>query len=655
MSILWGWTGTGPFWKYPKDFDLFGTMAKSGIRISHASALSCTAYYAGVTLISQTLAQVPLPLYRQLERGKEKAREHSLYSILHDAPNPYMSAYDFKETMQGHVVTWGNSFAEIQWEGDSCTALWPLRPDRMSIVWKDGELWYVYSLASGEQVKVPHTNILHLRGFGGDGVIGYDNLTLAREAIGLAKATEEFGARFFSNGSQLNGVLMHPGQLKDTSRKNMRESWEEMHRGLSQSHRIAILEEGVKWEATGIPPENAQFLETRKFQTSEIARFLHIPPHMIGDLEKATYSNIEHQGIEFVVYTMTPWFVRWEQAINQKLLSRADRQQYFTEFMVQGLLRGDSESRAKYYKDLFYIGAMSPNDIREKENENPIPGGDEYYVPLNMMAVGKPSRAQNESESRAESIPGEKSKKANAGLHRFRIAAAYKIPFHKAGQRIVKAETETIRRSLNDMLPAEKAISKKSINEWFKWLDDFYKDFAPGIRTQIAPAIHILAEAIQEIAASEVNITAGITPELESFLLDYAGSFSTRYVNSSKGQLKKLVLETAENQAQIVETRLNEWGETRPGKISMNETVQLSNAVAKWTFAGAGIARLQWVALGAESCPLCNQLDGKIVGIEENFVNAGAILSGGDKNFSIGRPTSHPPLHAGCVCQIVPV
>lgn len=385
MGTLWGMISNKPFWQWPEA----GISSKAGVRINNENSLTCTAYYAGVTLISQTLAQVPLPLYKRLQRGKERAYGHPLYSVLHSEPNPYMSAFAFKEALQGHILTWGNAFAEIEWEGEYVRNLWPLRPDCMQIAWDKGELFYIYTLPGGEQVRLSADNVLHIPGFGFDGVIGYDPITLVREAIGLSKATEEFGARFFANGASLSGVITHPGTVTETAEKNMRKSWEDLHKGLSNQHRIAILQEGVDFKSIGVNPENAQFLETRKFQISEIARFLHIPNHMIGDLEKATFSNIEHQGIEFVTYTMSPWFARWEQNINRKCLSLADKQTYFSEFLAAALLRGDLPSRYQAYAVGRQWGWLSANDIREKENENPIPGGDEYYMPLNMSTFSQ--------------------------------------------------------------------------------------------------------------------------------------------------------------------------------------------------------------------------------------------------------------------------
>lgn len=369
-----------------------GRTSATGVNVTASTALNCVAYFAGVRLIAETAGQLPLIEYRRLTpRGKERATDRRLYYLLHDNPNPEMSATDFKSTLQGHAVTWGNAFAEIDWDMDTGApvALWPLRPDKMK-VGRDpatNKVVYAYTLPNRQTVILPSWRVWHMPGFGFDGLIGYDTIYLAREAIGMALAMEEFGARFFGNGAAPGGVLEHPNKLSIEAQNNLRKSWDEMHQGLSNQHRIAILEEGMTYKQVGIPPENAQFLESRKFQLNEIARLLHIPPHMLADLDRATFSNIEHQSIEYVKYTWNPWAVRWEQTCNRKLLLPEERARYFVEFLDDALLRGDSAARAAFYKELFYLGAISPNDIREKENMNPIENGDKYFVQANMVPL----------------------------------------------------------------------------------------------------------------------------------------------------------------------------------------------------------------------------------------------------------------------------
>jgi len=394
-----------PFWTQPPVALLGGTMASSGVPVSQTSALTSSAYYSGVSFRARTVAQVPLIVYERLEpRGKQRAADHQLYELLHDSPNPEMTAFDFKEALEGHVWTWGNAYAEIEWDPRKQvpTALWPLRPDMMHVSRDDKTkaIVYRYTLPGGGSVELPASKILHLHGFGFDGLVGYDPITLHREAIGLGKAMEKFGATFFGNGSSLSGVLTHPNRLSDTARKNMKESWDKAHTGLSNQHRITILEEGVSWAQIGIPPENAQFLESRKFQVREMARILHLPPHIIADLDQATFSNIEQQSLELVMYHLMPDFIRWEQAAKLRLLPGAENKKYFTEFLVVGLLRGDTATRYKAYAVGRQWGWLSANDIRELENMNPLPDdqGDIYMVPLNMTTPNAADQLDNEPQ-----------------------------------------------------------------------------------------------------------------------------------------------------------------------------------------------------------------------------------------------------------------
>ena len=381
---------------FARDMDrrYFGKATASGVNVSETTALNTTAVYACVSLLAETVASLPLPVYRRLQpRGKERALDHYLYKLLHDAPNPEMSSYQFREVLQGHLGTWGNAYAEIEWDERTgrIRALWPLRPDCMKVKREQGKLTYTYRLPDGIEARLPAYRIWHIPGFGYDGLVGYSPIRLAREAIGLAMATEEFGARFFGQGTHMGMVAKHPKTLSTQGHTNLENSLNEQYSGLDKAFRMMVLEEGMDIVKIGIPPEDAQFLETRKFQLAEIARFYHIPPHMVGDLERATFSNIEQQSIEFVVYTMRPWLVRWEQSARLKLMGPEERQQYFIEFLVDGLLRGDAAARAAYYNQMFMVGAISPNDIREKENMNPIDGGDKTYIPLNMMPADQSS------------------------------------------------------------------------------------------------------------------------------------------------------------------------------------------------------------------------------------------------------------------------
>ena len=380
-------------------YSFFFGSSSAGKRVNERSAMQMTAVYSCVRILAEAVAGLPLHLYRYKEDGgKEKAIDHPLYLLLHDEPNPEMSSFVFRETLMTHLLLWGNAYAQIIRNGKGeVIALYPLMPNRM-VVDRDihGQLYYQYTRSTeeaptmkGVTVNLPPSDVLHIPGLGFDGLVGYSPIAMAKNAIGMAIACEEYGAKFFANGAAPGGVLEHPGTIKDPQR--VRESWQSTFGGSGNSNKIAVLEEGMKYTPIGISPEQAQFLETRKFQINEIARIFRVPPHMVGDLEKSSFSNIEQQSLEFVKYTLEPWLVRWEQSIQRMLLSPEEKKSYFAKFNVEGLLRGDYASRMTGYATARQNGWMSANDIRELENMDRIPaeeGGDLYLINGNMLPLG---------------------------------------------------------------------------------------------------------------------------------------------------------------------------------------------------------------------------------------------------------------------------
>ena len=385
--------------------DFFGgsTETKTGVMVNEKTAMNYLAVFACVRILSETVASLPLHVYRRLpDGGKERATTHPLYTVLHDIGNPEMTSFTVRETIQAYVSTWGNGCAEIEFNNAGFpVALWPMRPDRVDIERekalgdagdrRSGGLVYRYTFSNGEQVTLPASNVLHISGLGFDGIKGYSPIKMAREAIGLGLATEEFGARFFGDGTHPGVVVEHPGALSDSAHKHLKSQLSEKHAGLGKSHRMMLLEEGMKLQSIGIPPEDAQFLETRKYQVAEIARIYRVPLHMLADLERATFSNIEHQSIEFVVHTIRPWLVRWEQSMCMKLLTPNERKKYFIEHLVDALLRGDIKARYESYAIGRQWGWLSADDVRRIENMNPLPEGqgERYLTPLNMVPANQ--------------------------------------------------------------------------------------------------------------------------------------------------------------------------------------------------------------------------------------------------------------------------
>ena len=380
------------------DFSLLFGRTTSGKTVNERTALQTTAVYACVRILSETIASLPLHVYRYTEGGKAKDTKHVLYTLLHDEPNPDMTSFVFRETLMSHLLIWGNAYSQILRDrSGQVIGLYPLLPDQMSVHRSEkGKLFYVYNRYEEDNpnfqekgsVVLSQEEVLHIPGLGFDGLIGYSPIALAKNAVGMTLACEEYGASFFGNGANPGGVLEHPGILKDPAK--VRDSWNAVYQGTRNAHKVAVLEEGMSYKQIGIPPEEAQFLETRKFQINEIARLFRIPPHMVGDLEKSSFSNIEQQSLEFVKYTLDPWVVRFEQALKKSLLLPEEKKTHFIKFNVDGLLRGDYQSRMNGYAIGRQNGWLSTNDIRELEELNPISpeeGGDLYLINGNMTKL----------------------------------------------------------------------------------------------------------------------------------------------------------------------------------------------------------------------------------------------------------------------------
>ena len=377
-------------------YSFFMGASSSGRRVTERTAMQMTAVYGCVRILSETLASLPLHIYESSDTNSRKATKHPLYKLLHDEPNPEMTSFIFRETLMTHLLLWGNAYAQIIRNGKGeVLALYPLMPDRMRVDRDEyGQLYYEYMLSDSDAnakesgaVRLSTQDILHIPGLGFDGLVGYSPIAMAKNAIGMAIATEEYGAAFFANGATPSGILTHPGVIKNP--EAMRESWSKGFGGRN-SHKVAILEEGMNYTPISIAPNEAQFLETRKFQLNEIARIFRVPPHMVGDLEKSSFSNIEQQSLEFVKYTLDPWVSRFEQAMTRRLLTDDEKKRYYIKFNVDGLMRGDYQSRMNGYATARQNGWMSANDIRALENLDLISdeeGGNLYLVNGNMLPL----------------------------------------------------------------------------------------------------------------------------------------------------------------------------------------------------------------------------------------------------------------------------
>lgn len=380
--------------------------AKSGELVTPESAMQLTSVYACVRVLAETIASLPLHLYARNGSSKERARNHPLYKILHDEPNPLMSSFEFREMLMTHLALRGNAYAEIVRDsGGRVIGLWPWHPDSVKVKTDGWKVIYNFKTSDHREIEMRPEKVLHIKGLTDDGLKGLSPIRTVMDSIGLGLAADRYGSNFFKNDATPSILIKHPGNISPNAQKNLRDSWDSLHSGTDKMSRTAVLEEGMGIEKLGITPEEAQFLETRKFQVNEIARIFRIPPHMIGDLERSTFSNVEQQAIDFTVHTIRPWLRRIESAIHRALLTEEEREIYFAEFLMDELLRGDAKTRWETYNIALMNGIMSRNEIRDRENLNPLDDGDTFYVPANLIPVGQDQLQENNQEENNRYIP----------------------------------------------------------------------------------------------------------------------------------------------------------------------------------------------------------------------------------------------------------
>lgn len=364
---------------------LGGHKSDAGVPVTQSTVLTLTAVWRAVNLLSGTIAAMPLQVFERKANGSRvHVAGHPAERILRN-PSPLISSFSFKETVQATLTLWGNGYAVIRRDPmGKVLELIPVHPSNVHCFEDENQMYYNVRTKEG-LVTIPSRNMLHIPGLSFDGRVGHSVISVMRESMGLGLAAQKFGSKFFGSGANMSGVLESPGVLSDKAYNNLRSSWDNTYAGIDNSHKTSILEEGVQYKRIGIPPNDAQFLETRQFQVSEVARMFGVPPHLLFDLDRSTNNNIEHQGIEFITYSLLQWLSRWEAELDRKLIPAEQRETYYHEFNVAGLLRGDQKSRGEFYKLLFNIGSISPNEIRAKENMPAYEGGDRNFVQAGYM------------------------------------------------------------------------------------------------------------------------------------------------------------------------------------------------------------------------------------------------------------------------------
>lgn len=369
-----------------------GAETLSGVSVTPDSAMRLSAVWACVRIRSEDVGKLPCFLYQRLpDGGKRRAVDHPLYSLIRDQPNPYQTAFEFRQLMQAWIDLRGNAYAWKEYDlRGQVIALWPLNPTWVTVlrVPESGELFYQLNIPGQPSETVPAEAIIHLRGLTLDGYCGVSPITYHRETIGLGIAAQKYGAAFFGNSARPDGILTVPTVLTKPAGDALRAEWDQKFKGVEKAKKLAIFDGGMKWEQVGMDNTDAQYLETRKFQNQQIYSMYRMPAHKAGDLERSTNNNIEHQALEYVTDCLGSELTRWEQTLKRDLLMPAEKSKYFFEFLRDALLIGDLNSRYQAYAVARNWGILCVNDCRERENLNHIPNGNIFLQPLNMVEAG---------------------------------------------------------------------------------------------------------------------------------------------------------------------------------------------------------------------------------------------------------------------------
>lgn len=629
-----------------------GAEAKSGARVNEKTAVQVTAVFACVRLLAQTIASLPLHTYKRLPEGKERAYDHPAYHVLHSLANPECTSYNLRQIMMVNLLLTGDAYAEIVRDNaGEITELWPIPSNRVTKKRnrETGEIFYeVYTLDSKTRFLYPE-QMLHIPWVGMEAFSSFKPVELAREAIGLSIAAEEFGSRFFSEGANASGIAEYPGRLSDAAYDRFKKTFNEKYVGLSKGQRVMFLEQGLKFTKLTINPNEAQAIETRKFQVIEVARFFNVPPHLIMDLERATFSNVEHQDISFVKYSVRPYLVCWEQELLRSVFLPSERRKYFAEFSVDGLLRGDYKTRQEGLEIMRRNGVINADEWRALENMNSRPDGrgQSYYVPMNWM----PDEPQKQSEpGGGERMEGRQAALERSAKAKHKTAQNYRRLFKDAALRIVRRE----RSQVTDK--SKKSLAKGNALEFDAWLENYYRDASQWMIPILSPVLMSYTEAIEPLAKDEVGARA-LPSELEKWMMGYLANWARDYSAESLAQLRAIVreaLEEGQDPHEAITARLQEWEEKRPEKLAAKEVIEAAGVISKHIYKSAGVRRIRWVNTGDNTCAFCKEMHGKIVGIEQAFLGKGDSLDSEDGSMKINKPTVAPPLHDHCACMIVP-
>lgn len=590
---------------------MFGLPSTAGIVVDEVSALQLSTVYACVRIISESVASLPINVFKETQTGMREAKELPVYDVLRHQVNDNITAFMFFELAVSQACLFGNSYSIIERNrAGQVTGLVPVEPAYVSVnLTESGKVAYRITTKTND-LALPAEDVLHIKGLGPNGLKGYSPIQLAKEAVGLGLAAEQYGAAYFGNAAMPSGVLSVPGKLSDEAFNNLRRSWENLHRGSQNSARVALLEGGVEFKPLTLPPNESQFLQTRKFQTSEIARIFRVPPTMLADLEgSASYGSIYELNRAFVSHTLTPWARRIENELEVKLLPSKE---YAVQFQFEELLRGDQESRFRSYQLARQAGFLSINDIRKQEALDPIgTNGDEYLSPLNMERLRAGDSSSEQPQERAE--------------------YKFKPIERSSGREKIKPELNKALRTITDfeLQEVREYLASNDQEGLRDWAEEFYTGrFQRQAFTMVLPAIVKFSEVVRSSLEQEIG---ALVPLQEETLRNMADRFSIRRSVRSKQNLS----------SSDIESTLEYWAEEKVDEIIESEVRRFEGTLQLEFFRQAEVPELVW---SSEDWP---ELNGRTVKTGEPFVKRGEELTSKNGETYVARTDiRHTPLNS---------
>lgn len=636
---------------------------EAGVTVSDDTAMRFATVHACVRVLSEDVGALPLHVYRRTKQGgKERAPGHPLYELLHDRPNPEMSAVAFKEALMVNALLTGNGYAFIEYDrAGRVRGLYPLLSGEVTPYRTDaGELRY---RAGDEDLRA--LEVFHLAGLGFDGLMGLSPIAYARESIGLGMAAERYGEKFFKNGTHIGGVISVKDELNEDQFERLKQQFTSAFRGLQNAHGVPVLEGGATYTPVGIAPEDAQFLETRKFQRNEIAAIYRVPPHMIGDLERATFSNIEQQDLAYLQRSLLPWLMRIEQECRAKLLRPDERAEYCVEHDTANFMRGETASRMQSYSTAIMAGVMTPNEARQRENLNPVPGGDDIMLPLNMAQAGQrlPTSAAESGKARSwrHFVPGGERRAAGNGNVAAqlqwlgvsgdvfdRLEVGFRAWLTRQADDIQQIVDRDFGKRSEKGTPetrAGHAVDKKKL---IRNIEDYFiqlgKDGAKALGESVSasefPGWQDVNEALEEIARAawtqvSGELGAGAAPSEEwcrGYLRRYRSEMAERLCKANSDELTRAIRRYRDDDAELyaqLSGLFNQWKQPdgkRTRNMALNEVALMRNEALIAAYRQAGYSSVWRSAPGC--CRICTMMNGKTI------------------------TTLKPPLHKGCGCDV---